>query len=146
MVLPSCIDRWCTAAVYIRFIPSFPTRYGRSNMNACIPSMTCHSRFSWTALLFSSIHSYIKVFHHQMFTCIFAADEILYVVPDTAHTHERRKPIGKKKQRKEKKIKERKPKTRKQKNEKWKKERTEEKRQEKKRKDKTRRERKGRKR
>ena len=56
-------------------IPSFLTCYGRSNRNACIPSMTCHSRFSWTALLFSSIHSYIKLLHHQMFTCMFGADK-----------------------------------------------------------------------
>ena len=68
--------RQCTAAVYIQSAPSFLTWYGRSNMNACIPSMmTCHSRFSWTALLFSSIHSYTKLLHHQMFTCMFAADE-----------------------------------------------------------------------
>ena len=73
MVLP--LYRQCTAAVYIQSIPSFPTCYGRSNMNACIPSMPCHSRFSWTAPLFSSIHSYIKLLHHQMFTCMFAADE-----------------------------------------------------------------------
>ena len=38
---------------------------------------------------------------------------ILHVVPITTHTHDRRKSIGKKKQRKEKKIKERKEKTRK---------------------------------
>ena len=37
--------------------------------------MTCHSRLSWTALLFSSIHVYTKLLHHQMFTCMFAADE-----------------------------------------------------------------------
>ena len=67
--------RQCTATVYIQSIPSFLTGYGRSNMNACIPSMSCHSRFSWTALLFSSIHWYIKLLHHQMFTCILAADE-----------------------------------------------------------------------
>ena len=68
--------RQCTAAVYIQSIPSFPTCYGRSNRNACIPSMmTCHSRFSWTALLFSSIHSYTKLLHHQMLTCMFAEDE-----------------------------------------------------------------------
>ena len=36
---------------------------------------TCHSSFSWTALLFSSIHSYIKLLHHQIFTCMFPADE-----------------------------------------------------------------------
>ena len=69
------IDRQCTAAVYVQSIPSFLTCYGRTNMNACIPSMTCHSRFSWTALLFSSIHSYVELLHHQMFTCMFAADE-----------------------------------------------------------------------
>ena len=73
MVLP--LYRQFTAAVYIQFIPSFLSCYGRSNMNACIPFMTCLSRFPWTALLFSSIHSYIKLLHHRMFTCIFAADE-----------------------------------------------------------------------
>ena len=73
MVLP--LYRQCTAAVYIQSVPSFLTCYGRSNMNACIPSMTCHPRFSWTALLFSSIHWYTKLLHHQMFTCMFAADE-----------------------------------------------------------------------
>ena len=67
--------RQCTAAGYIQSIPSFLTCYGRSNMNAYIPSMTCNSRFSWTALLFSSIHSYMKLLHHQMFTCMFAANE-----------------------------------------------------------------------
>ena len=36
---------------------------------------------------------------------------ILHVVPITTHTHDRRKSIGKKKQRKEKKIKQRKEKT-----------------------------------
>ena len=46
---------------------------------------------------------------------------ILHVVPITTHTHDRRKSIGKKKQRKEKKIKERKEKTRERKNEKEKK-------------------------
>ena len=45
---------------------------------------------------------------------------ILRVVLITTHTHDRRKLIGKKKQRKEKKIKERKEKTRKRKNEKGK--------------------------
>ena len=65
----------CTAAVYIQCVPSFLTCYGRSNTSACIPSMTCHSRFSWTALLFSSDHSYTTLLHHQMFTCMFAADE-----------------------------------------------------------------------
>ena len=70
MVLP--LYRQCTAAVYIQSIPSFLIR---SNMNACIPSMTCHSRFSWTALLFSYFLSYIKLLYHQMFTCMFAADE-----------------------------------------------------------------------
>ena len=73
MVLP--LYRQCTAAVYIQSIPSFLTCYGRSNMNACISSTTGHSRFSWNALLFSSIHSYIKLLHHQMFTCMFGADE-----------------------------------------------------------------------
>ena len=73
MVLP--LYRQCTAAVNIQSIPSFLTCYGRSNMNACIPSMTRHSRFSWIALLFISIHSYIKFLHYQMFTCMFAADE-----------------------------------------------------------------------
>ena len=73
MVLP--LYRQCTAAVYIQSVPSFLTCYGRSNMNACIPSMTCHPRFSWTALLFSSIHSYTKLLYHQMFTCMFAVDE-----------------------------------------------------------------------
>ena len=53
---------------------------------------------------------------------------ILHVVPITTHTHDRRKSIGKKEQRKEKKIKERKEKTRKRKT---KKERKEDKRQEK---------------
>ena len=43
---------------------------------------------------------------------------ILHVVPITTHTHNRRKSIGKKGQRKENKIKERKEKTRKRKNEK----------------------------
>ena len=43
---------------------------------------------------------------------------ILHVVSITTHTHDRRKSVGKKKQRKEKKIKERKEKTRKRKNEK----------------------------
>ena len=42
---------------------------------------------------------------------------ILQIIPITTHTHDRRKSIGKKKQRKEKKIKERKEKTRKRKNE-----------------------------
>ena len=73
MVLP--LYRQCTAAVYIQSVPSFLTCYGRSNMNACIPSMTGYSCFSWTALLSSYIHSYIKVLHHQMCTCMFAADE-----------------------------------------------------------------------
>ena len=73
MALP--LYRQCPAAVYIQPIPSFLTCYGGSIMNACIPSMTCHSRFSWTALLFSSIHSYTTLLHHQMFTCMFAADE-----------------------------------------------------------------------
>ena len=45
---------------------------------------------------------------------------ILHVVPITTHTHDRRKSIGKKKQRKEKKIKESKERTRKRKNEKGK--------------------------
>ena len=45
---------------------------------------------------------------------------ILHVVLITTHTHDRRKSVGKKKQRKEKKIKERKEKTRKRKNEKGK--------------------------
>ena len=61
--------------MYIQSVPSFLTCYGRSNMNECIPSMTCHSRFSWTELFFSSIHWYTKLVHHQMFTCMFAADE-----------------------------------------------------------------------
>ena len=65
--------RQCTAAVYIQSIPSFLTCICRSNMNACIPSMTCDSRFLGPALLFSSIHSYIKLLHHQRFTCMFAA-------------------------------------------------------------------------
>ena len=43
MVLP--LYRQCTAAVYIQSVPSSLTCYGRSNMNACIPSMTCHPRF-----------------------------------------------------------------------------------------------------
>ena len=74
MVLP--LYRQCIAAVYIQSIPSFLTWYGRSNMNACISSMmTCHFRFSWTARLFSYIRSYTKLLHHQMFTCMFAADE-----------------------------------------------------------------------
>ena len=73
MVLP--LYKQCTAAVYIQSVPSFLTCYGRSNMNACIPSMTCHPRFSWTALIFSSFHSYTKLLHHQIFTCMFAADE-----------------------------------------------------------------------
>ena len=66
--------RQCTAAVYIQSIPSFLACYGRSKMNACIPSMTCHSCFSSAALFFSSIHSYVQLLH-QMFTCMFAADE-----------------------------------------------------------------------
>ena len=45
---------------------------------------------------------------------------ILHVVPITRHTHDRRKSIGKKKQRKERKIKKRREKTRKRKNEKGK--------------------------
>ena len=50
-------------------------------MKACIPSMTFHSRFSWTALFFSSFHSYAKVLHHQIFPCLmFAADEGSYSV------------------------------------------------------------------
>ena len=47
---------------------------------------------------------------------------ILHVVSITTHTHDRCKPIGKKKQRKVKKIKEKKEKTRKRKNEKGKEE------------------------
>ena len=87
MVLP--LYRQCTAAVHIRSVPSFLTWYGRSNMNACIPAMmTCHSRFSWTALLFSSIHSHTKLLHHQMFTRMFAADEgsfsVLYLMNSLA--------------------------------------------------------------
>ena len=75
MVLP--LYRQCTAAVYVPSPsrPSWLVMVAPIYMNACIPSMTCHSRFSWTALLFSSIHLYIKVLHHQMFTCMFAADE-----------------------------------------------------------------------
>ena len=45
---------------------------------------------------------------------------ILHVVPITTHTHDRRKSIGKKKQRKENKIKETEEKTRKRHNEKGK--------------------------
>ena len=67
--------RQCTAAVHIQSVPLFLTCYDRSNMNACIPSMTCHPRFSWTAHLFSSIHSYTELFQHQIFPCMFAADE-----------------------------------------------------------------------
>ena len=63
--------RQCTAAVYIRSIPSFLTCY----MNVCNPSITYHSRFSRTALLFSSIHSNMELLRHQMFTCMFAAYE-----------------------------------------------------------------------
>ena len=70
MLLP--LYRQCTAAVYIQ---SILTCYGRSNMSACIPSMIFHSRCFWTAPLFSSIHSYVKLLHHKMFTCMFAADE-----------------------------------------------------------------------
>ena len=73
MVLP--LYRQCIAAVYIQSVPSFLTCYGRSNMNACIPSMTFHSRFSWTALLFSYIHSYTKLLHPHMFTCMFDAGQ-----------------------------------------------------------------------
>ena len=73
MVLP--LYRQCTAAAYIQSIPSFLECCGRSNMNASIPSMTWHCRFSWTELLFSSIHSYIKLLHHKMFTRMFAPDE-----------------------------------------------------------------------
>ena len=54
---------------------------------------------------------------------------MLHVVPIATHTHDRRKSIGKKKQRKKKKIKERKEKTRKRKSEKGK-ERKEKQRQE----------------
>ena len=73
MVLP--LYRQCSAAVYIQSIPSILTCYGCSGMNDCTPSMTSHSRFSWTALLLSYIHSYIKILCHQMFTYMFAADE-----------------------------------------------------------------------
>ena len=45
---------------------------------------------------------------------------ILHVVPITTHTHDRRKPIGKKNQRKEERIKERKGETKNRKNEKGK--------------------------
>ena len=60
----------------------------------------------------------------------YAHHVLLHVVPITTHTHDRRKSIGKKKQRIEKKVKERKDKTRKRKNEEGK-ERKKKKRQEK---------------
>ena len=73
--LPRTYSKCTAAAVYIQSVPSFLTWYGRPNMNACIPPMMkCHYRFSWTARIFSSIHSYTKLLHHQMFTCMFAAD------------------------------------------------------------------------
>ena len=37
--------------------------------------MKCNYRVSCTALLFTYIHPYIKLLHHQMFTCMFAVDE-----------------------------------------------------------------------
>ena len=61
--------------MYIYSIPSLLTCYGRSNINDCILSMTCHSCVSWTAHIFSSIHLFIIFLHHQMFTCMYAADE-----------------------------------------------------------------------
>ena len=67
MVLP--LYRQFTAAVYIQSM-LWSLQY-----ECLYPIHDMLFSFSWTALIFSSIHSYIKILHHQISTCMFAADE-----------------------------------------------------------------------
>ena len=94
-------QRWCTHISQLtQFMP--PPEIYKSEIGSQ-PTMCQVHTGAYVSLLAPGKTDYDTACHPRKTTTY-----ILHVVPITTHTHDRRKSIGKKKQRKEKKIKERK--------------------------------------